>query len=307
MSNKTKELFLKELSNRYGNIHKLEGSQSLYDLGEGAGRIYIRYSKVHARNQTFYGLREKDLRRLEGHLSVICFLWDNQQEPLFLPYSEYEEIFHSLQPASDGQYKAQVFLQSQGTDFYIANAGRFNVEAYFGWDKLTSIIDQSQLTALPDLLHVQVQTLLGSIGFVKGYDIWIPRNDRIKLDWKITAPYECRAQIPQEFNHVEDIIQEIDVIWFERGAGKLRALFEVEHSTPIYSGLLRLNDIHLLSPYSKATYSIVSNDDRRNLFVRQLNRPTFTMSTLRENCTFLLYPNVFTWHKRIVQGRQMEL
>ena len=85
------------------------------------------------------------------------------------------------------------------------------------------------------------------------------------------------------------------------------ALFEVEHSTPIYSGLLRLNDIHLLSPYSKATYSIVSNDDRRNLFVRQLNRPTFTMSTLRENCTFLLYPNVFTWHKRIVQGRQMEL
>ncbi len=68
MSNKTKELFLKELSNRYGNMHKLEDSQSLYDLGDGAGRIYIRYSKVHVRNQTFYGLREKDLRRLEGHL-----------------------------------------------------------------------------------------------------------------------------------------------------------------------------------------------------------------------------------------------
>ncbi len=41
MGNRTKELFLKELFNRYGNIHKLEGSQSLYDLGDGAGRIYI--------------------------------------------------------------------------------------------------------------------------------------------------------------------------------------------------------------------------------------------------------------------------
>jgi hypothetical protein len=160
---------------------------------------------------------------------------------------------------------------------------------------------------VPDLSHVQVQTLLGSIGIAKGYDIWVRKNDRIKLDWGIAAPYECNAQIPQEFSQVEDIIQEIDVIWFDRGAGKLRALFEVEHSTPIYSGLLRFNDIHLLSPYSKATYGIVSNDDRRNLFVRQLNRPTFRMSTLGENCTFLIYPNVFNWHKRIAQGRRIEV
>ncbi|MFZ5452210.1 MAG: hypothetical protein ACOZF2_10135 [Thermodesulfobacteriota bacterium] len=164
----------------------------------------------------------------------------------------------------------QIFLQDAGNDLYIANAGRFNVEAFIGWDQLDSLVDKSRLTNIPALSHVQVQTLLGSIGAAKGYNIWIPKNDRGKLDWNITKRFGCDAEIPHEYHRIEDILGEIDVLWIERGAGKLRALFEVEHSTPIYSGLLRFNDVHLMFPTSKATYSIVSNDDRRALFVRQL-------------------------------------
>lgn len=301
MANITKDNFLNDLKRRYGDIHKLSDSLSLYDLGKGAGRVYIRYSKVHKRGQTFYGLRQKDLQKLEGYSAVVCFLWEDQTEPLIVPYSDFEEVFHSVSPASDGQYKAQIFFQDAGTDLYIANAGRFNVEAYFGWDQLDSLITKSKLTDYPDLSHVQVQTILGSIGMTKGYDIWIPKNDRGKLDWNITKKFECNAEIPPEYQRIEDILAEIDVIWIERGAGRLRALFEVEHSTPIYSGLLRFNDVHLMSPSSKATYSIVSNDDRRALFVRQLSRPTFAISKLSENCNFLEYPNVFIWYKRLVK------
>jgi hypothetical protein len=301
MANVTKEKFINELKDRYGNIHRLDDSLSLYDLGNGAGRVYIRYSKVHGRGQTFYGLRHKDLKKLEGQPAVICFLWKDQLEPLFIPFSDFEDVFHSVSPASDGQYKAQLFLQDAGTDLYIANAGRFNVEAYFGWAQLDSLITKSQLTDYPDLSHIQVQTLLGSIGANKGYDIWIPKNDRGKLDWNLTKQFKYNAEIPLEYHRIEDILAEIDVIWIERGAGKLRALFEVEHSTPIYSGLLRFNDVHLMSPSSKATYSIVSNDDRRALFVRQLSRPTFALSKLGENCNFLKYPNVLMWHKRLLK------
>jgi len=303
MANITKADFLEELSKRYGNIHKLPSSLSLYDLGEGAGRVYIRYSKVHSRRQAFYGLRKKDLQKLEGRASAICLLWEDQAEPLFVPYSEYEEIFQSLSPAEDGQYKVQVFIQEEGSDLYIANAGRFNVEAYFGWEQLDSLINQSQLTDFPDLSHVQVQTLLGSIGATKGYHIWIPKNDRARLDWTITVRFECSNTIPHRFREIEEILSEIDVVWIERDARRLRALFEVEHSTPIYSGLLRFNDVHLMNPSARTTYSIVSNDDRRSLFVRQLNRPTFKTSRLAETCTFLEYPNVFTWHNRMSEFR----
>jgi hypothetical protein len=303
MANVTKASFLKELTRRYGDIHKLSSSLSLYDLGEGAGRIYIRYSKIHSKGQAFYGLRKKDLKELEGRPSAICLLWEGQAEPVFVPYSEYEEIFQSLSPADDGQYKVQLFLREEGSDFYIANAGRFNVEAYFGWEQLDSLIQQSRLTTFPDLSHIQVQTLLGSIGARKGYNVWIPRNDRNRLDWGITAKFECTATIPRGFAEIEDTLSEVDVVWVERDARRLRALFEVEHSTPVYSGLLRFNDVLLTNPSRGTTYSIVSNDDRRSLFVRQLNRPTFKVSRLAESCTFLEYPNVFTWHQRMSKSQ----
>lgn len=83
-----------------------------------------------------------------------------------------------------------------------------------------------------------------------------------------------------------------------RGSSDLQAMFEVEHSTPIYSGLLRFNDLHLIEPNLKPRFSIVSNDLRRTLFLRQVNRPTFKSSGLSELCNFLEYKDVFGWFNR---------
>ena len=285
-------------------LRKLGKSQSLYEVGNDAARIYIRYSKIHSRNQTFYGLRRDDLQQLEGHPSIICLLWNGQVEPLSLPYSEYEDVFKTISPANDGQYKAQVYLRKEGSELYIANAGRYNVESYFGWEYLSSLIERAKLTELPVLSHAQVQTLIGSIGLSKGFDIWIPKNDRGKLDWSLTERFECTAALPDKFRSIENILSEIDILWMERGAGQLRSLFEVEHSTPIYSGLLRFNDVHLATAATRATYNIVANDERRNLFVNQLSRPTFRASGLDRCCTFMNYSNVFAWHRQIYKTAQ---
>ncbi len=303
MTNKIKTSFLKELNERYGgSLRKLDRSQSLYEIGDGAVRIYIRYSRVHSGKRTFFGLREEDLQRLEGHPSLLCFLWDDQSKPLLIPFSEYEDVFQSTSPARDGQYKAQVYLEEEGTELYIARAGRFNVEGHFGWSELEALLDSARLETIPEFSHAQIQTLLGRIGAVKGYDVWIPQNDRNKLDWSITTRFESRTVIPSGFESVEGVLQEVDVIWIHKGSNQLRALFEVEHSTPIYSGLLRFNDIHLVIPNFHPRFSIVANDTRRGLFVRQLKRPTFQVSGLSELCTFLEYVNVFGWHQRVQTG-----
>jgi hypothetical protein len=299
MANETKTAFLQELTDRYGSLRKLERSQSLYEIGDGVARVYIRYSRIHSRDRTFYGLREEDLQKLEGRPSLICFLWNGQTEPLLVPFSEYEDVFQSTSPAGDGQYKVQVYLQDDGTELYIAKAGRFNVEGHFGWGEMEALIDSARLETVPEFSHSQMQTLLGAIGATKSYDIWIPSSDRTKLDWSITNRFECRGVLPYGFESVEDSLQEVDVIWIHRGSSELRALFEVEHSTPIYSGLLRFNDIHLAAPGLRPGFSIVANDARRSLFVRQLNRPTFQTSGLNKLCTFLEYANVFGWHNRI--------
>jgi hypothetical protein len=298
MAKNVKTNFLDEITKRFGALHKLERSQSLFEIRSGAARVYIRYSKIHSRNQAFYGLREVDLQMLQGHPSIICFLWENQKEPLLVPFAEYEEVFHSIPAASDGQYKVSVYIQADGAELYIAKAGRFNVESYFGWESLNSLIDSS-IIQIPEMSHSQVQTLLGSIGSIKGYDIWVPATDRTKMDWSLARPFDFKASLPLSLKPVKSIVEEVDVIWIARGAGFATAFFEIEHSTPIYSGLLRFNDIHLLAPNLKPRFSVVSNDERRSLFVRQLHRPTFEISGLSEICTFLEYRNVFGWHNRL--------
>lgn len=303
MPNLSKPILIDELKRRYGSIRKLDASQSLYEIGEGAGRVYIRYSKLHQGTQGFYGLRKEDLQKLEGLPSVICFLWPGQADPLFIPYADYEEVFHSCTPAKDGQYKVAIYPQIEGTEIVLPKIGRFNIEGNFGYDILDGLLHTAKLRNIPDLTHAQVQTLLGAVGLVKGYDIWIPTKDRCSLDWNLTKSFRCRDELPDVFGTVMSILQEIDVIWLQRGSSELTGLFEVEHSTPIYSGLLRFNDVHLIAPKAVSRFTIVSNDGRRSLFVRQLKRPTFRTSGLSELCTFLEYPDVFGWHNRIT-GRE---
>jgi hypothetical protein len=299
MASDSKSAFLVELSNRFGKLRKFGESLSLYKIEGTDIRIYIRYSRTYGGVRTWYGLREIDLHQLEGYPSLICFLWAGQDEPLMIPFSEYEDVFQSTTPAEDGQYKVQVILQEDGTELYIARAGRFNVEGYFGWYQIEKLIHKTGVDDVPDLSHSQVQTLLGSIGTTKTYDIWIPPLDRSKLDWSLVPQFICREVLPYGFGSIEGILNEVDVIWIQRGSNKLQALFEVEHSTPVYSGLLRFNDIHLVAPTLRPRYSVVANEERRSLFLRQLNRPTFQTSGLSEICTFLEYLDVYNWHKRI--------
>jgi len=96
-------------------------------------------------------------------------------------------------------------------------------------------------------------------------------------------------------------LSEIDVVWVASGRNAIEGLFEVEHSTPIYSGLLRFNDILLTDP-KVSRFSIVSNDSRRAVFARQVSRPTFRRSGLSELASFLEYANVFEWHTRLAKG-----
>ena len=298
MAKPAKQLFLTNLHERVGELRSLPKSQSLLESQDGRLRLYLRYSKLHAGQRGFYGLRREDLLQLQGHRSFICFIWDEQREPLIIPFEKYEDLFQSLTPASDGQYKVQVILRPDGTDLYVAGGGRFDVETHIGWDVLQRAIDSTKDT-IPDLTHSQVQSLLGAIGYSKGFQIWIPQNDRSSVDWSQAPKFDMVNSLPSAYEAVRGIAEQVDVLWLAKGGGQIRALYEVEHSTTIYSGLLRFNDIHLATPSAQMHFNIVAEDVRRGQFSRQLNRPTFQASGLSDSCGFLDYAEVYGWHKRI--------
>ena len=60
---------------------------------------------------------------------------------------------------------------------------------------------------------------------------------------------------------------------------------KVEHSTPIYSGLLRFNDV-LLTVGDAKEFNIIAKDERENKFGLEINRPTFTENRLNEKNYF---------------------
>jgi len=297
MANPYKSQVIESLRRRFGEIRKIKGSESLFVIGDEAARIYFRYSKVFPGGKTFFGLREVDLRQLEGHNSYLCFLLDDGSPPLFVPYADFEEVFHNAEAAKDGQYKVQLYKE-HALELYVARQGRFNVEGYVGLETLEGSMDTGRLLKARSLSHSQVQTLLAGIGHFKGYDVFVPDCDVGRLDWSLTTQFPLRPTIPAGFERVRAILAEIDVIWAAGGRDTVEGLYEVEHSTPVYSGLLRFNDALLTDP-KISRFSIVSNDTRRDLFSRQLFRPTFKKSGLAELCSFLEYANVFEWHQRL--------
>jgi hypothetical protein len=289
---------LESMRRRFGKVSKLPGGNSLFSVGDDAARVYFRYSKVHAGGRTFFGLRKVDLRKLEACNSYICFLVDDGSPPVLLPFAEFEELFGLAEPASDGQYKVQLGSRSGPLELYVPKQGRFNVEAYVGLEMLQRSLDSGRLRAARIFSHSQVQALLAEIGQLKGYDVFVPASDAGRIRWSAPGRFRIRANIPTEIKVVGPLLSEIDVVWVRPASGMIEGIFEVEHTTTIYSALLRFNDA-LLTDSKIGRFSVVSDEGRRSLFARQLYRPTFRRSGLSELTSFLDYSNVFDWHSRL--------
>jgi hypothetical protein len=296
MANDYKKNLLTSIEKRCGSLNRLPGSQSLIELQSGV-RVYLRYSKIHGKGVAFFGLRQIDLNSLDGHNSYLCFFTD-QGSPLFIPYGDFEAVIRQSPLASDGQYKVQIAYGPSTRELYLPRVGHFNVDAFGGLDALPSVGDRDSKSIALTLSHWQAQTLIGGIGALKGYGVFVPPNNVELLDWGLVRPFQVIGSLPAYVEERTRFVSEIDVIWVDHKHDAIAAAFEVEHSTPIYSGLLRFNDVLLTCP-GVSRFFVVSNESRRDLFARQIQRPTFQRSGLNELASFLDYCNVVDWHRRL--------
>ena len=139
--------------------------------------------------------------------------------------------------------------------------------------------------------HLHNQYLLVKIGLAREYDVWVAVNDRGKSYEDENLSDLTLDELPEFAGPtVRRIARFIDVIWFKKRAAQPVYFFEIEHSTPIYSGLLRLNDVKIDYPIPQAF--IVGPKERKKLFERQIERRTFMYSELSDVCQFLNYEDV---------------
>lgn len=140
-------------------------------------------------------------------------------------------------------------------------------------------------------VHLKIQWMLARIGDWEGYDVWVATNDyRKEFNGEKLSSF-CLADLPVFAGpEVLRTAKSIDVIWFKKRSAQPIRLFEIEHTTSVYSGLLRLNDVKIDYPLPRAT--IVAPREKKGIFESQISRRTFVHSELEEVCHFMEYRDV---------------
>jgi type II restriction enzyme len=144
-----------------------------------------------------------------------------------------------------------------------------------------------------DQAHTQMQYLLCRIGVALGYDVCVASNDRSKSFNGNYLAQLCRPRMPT-LGLDEDVtgtIELIDVLWLEKETHRIVSAFEVEKSTSIYSGILRLSDLALALPDHETKLCLVVPDVREKEVIAQLKRPSFVTAN-RTQPSYLLFSDL---------------
>lgn len=143
--------------------------------------------------------------------------------------------------------------------------------------------------------HTEIQHHLLSLGADMGLNVWVARNDRSKT-WNGKMLGTCRGNVtdlPTQFNEATNrTIELIDVLWLK--GNSIVAAFEVECTTSVYSGLLRMSDLLALQPNLNIKLYLVAPDERKKKVEQEIIRPTFKLRErpLSEICGFIPFSDL---------------
>ena len=173
--------------------------------------------------------------------------------------------------------------------------------AFLGKDKRAVTIPEDEEPLSPSMPklndtetteHTEIQSHLLRLGADMGFDVWVARNDRgKKCDGIPLGEYpRIRDSLPLQFDEATNrTIELIDVLWLK--GNSFAAAFEVESTTSIYSGLLRMSDLTAMQPNLNIPLYLVAPDDRRDKVFSEINRPTFSHldPPLSTTCRFIAF------------------
>jgi type II restriction enzyme len=145
-------------------------------------------------------------------------------------------------------------------------------------------------------VHTEIQAKLRDIGRFEGFDVWVADRG---VEWEgELLGTGCLTDLPVvAADRTRQVMKKIDVIWFRAGTGHPVRFFEVEHTTSVYSGLLRFNDVMIDLPIAEA-FIVGDGEKTKRKFEREIARRTFEHSKLIEVTRFLLYEQVRqTWQR----------
>jgi type II restriction enzyme len=129
-----------------------------------------------------------------------------------------------------------------------------------------------------DRTHTEIQGWLRDLGIALGFGVWVASNDRNRPYGEGHLSDGCLGRLPETLENAQAVetIRLIDVLWIEPTTGRAAAAFEVEHTTSIYSGIVRMLDLALGLGQAGQSLFLVAPDAREADVREQLKRPAFS-------------------------------
>lgn len=181
-----------------------------------------------------------------------------------------------------------------GSDVYLSEPERKKLEKLI--EKRQEGVQQEKEE---ENLHTEMQYHLLKIGNALGYDVIAASNDRSRSHAGNNFSFISLQKFPEIKLDTETLntVKLIDVLWFQKGTNNVIAAFEVEKSTSIYSGILRLTDLSYSIADGDEVFYLIVPDKREKDVCLQLCRPAIKQnnvamryilfSELRSNCDAL--------------------
>ena len=219
-------------------------------------------------------------------------LWYSSESSSFFGYSTIKNIsFFISEQLSDGysafeledtvkfddKLRRTPSIYSSISNFSLLfNNYRFISDEVF--EKIISLTAAPEVEIIEELIehsHNSIVLSLLKIGKLLGCDVWVANDLKNKVinEQRLGDLSTDDLNLPGFDRSTLNILKAIDVLWLQRSY--IIAGFEVEHTTQIYSGLLRFSDLFLSIPNLKINAYIVAPNDRRNVVENQFERVTF--------------------------------
>lgn len=153
-----------------------------------------------------------------------------------------------------------------------------------GVDTSSTSPSESTIDNLHEETHKKIQWMLAKLGRKPPEcgRVWIAHDNRSQ-SWKNEKfnSLSIEALPPLAIGEsAEETIKYIDVLWLSSD-NQVEAAFEIECTTSIYSGLLRMVDLLTLSPNLTINLYIVVPESRVEKVKKQLSRPAFNNKSMK--------------------------
>jgi len=147
-----------------------------------------------------------------------------------------------------------------------------------------------------EITHDNMLLMLARLGMYAGCSVHIGKTEQKKNRELAKLSTPTLPMLPLKTETIK-VIEQIDVLWLRENMVVMA--FEVEETTPVYSGLARFSDLAKSMPNIRIKAHIVAPESKINKVLKEFSRATFKELARKEKWGYILYPDIITKYEAI--------